>query len=244
MAEIKTAAASPEPVKHRFGEVGVAEILVPGGKPPVEGWPVVLALHGDGGARQNLRDFLPLLADLGMASLAISAPIRDMGGDGYLWPPHTGYKLLMQYLSSAIEPFRESNELNFKKVYLLGMQQGGWYAMLLLAVSPELFSGAIALGPVPKSQELPNAPAPASRPLAIVVSASDVKGAFVAAHFENLWRQGGSPFTKDVIPNEENTKERWLLSVFDHATWLNQQATFDQGRLIEKLDEYPAVVPP
>lgn len=245
LAAIQAAQRLPEPaIKHRFAEIGVAEILVPGGKLPRDGWPVVLVFHGDGGLRQDVRDFLPLLADSGLAAIAISAPIRDMGGSGYLWPPHSGYKLLMQYLTSAIEPFLDSRELNFKKTYLFGLQEGGWYAMLFLAVSPDLFAGAIALGPRPKSEELPSLPGPSDRPLAIIVSASDVKGTYLAAHFEQLWRQGGSPFNKDVIAQQENYKDRWLVSVLDHAAWLSKKATFAEGKLIEKLDEYPAIFPP
>lgn len=242
-AQAPTPSMPPQGERPKFAAVGVAEILVPGGPAPKNGWPVALLLHASRGNREDVRDFPPLLVDAGYAAISVSAPIADMGGDGYLWPPHGGVKMLHQYFVSALAPFQGTAELDLKRVAVVGVREGAWIAMLMLGVFPEFFNGAIALGPVPALDDLPNAPAPAGRPLAVIAASDDTRGTYVASHFEKLWSTSGVPFRRDVIPSGDNVRESWLLTLYEVLDWLQANADFNQGKFADaefEFPEYPA----
>ncbi|RMF13442.1 MAG: hypothetical protein D6761_11160 [Candidatus Dadabacteria bacterium] len=225
--------------RARYAKVGVAEIFVPPGDVPRGGWPVVVWLHGDGGAREDVRDFALISVQAGFAAVSVSAPIRDDANGGWLWPPQMGFKLTQQYLVAALAPFQEAADLNLGRVFAAGLREGGWYAMLLPAVFPDFYAGALALGPVPFTDKLPDAPAPKDRPLAILLSATDQRGSLVAAHFRRLWERSDVPFRSELIPPEQNSKETWILTTLELLDWLDEHGSFRDGKFRSAAPEYP-----
>ena len=230
--------------RARYAKFGVAEILVPPGKEPRGGWPVVVWLHGDGDTREDMRDFALITVQAGFAAISVSAPIRDDANGGWLWPPQLGFKLTQQYLIAALAPFQEAADLNLGRVFAAGLREGGWYAMLLPAVFPDFYAGTLALGPVPFTDKLPDAPAPKDRPLAILLSATDQRGAVVAAHFRRIWERNDVPFRSESIAPEQNRKETWIITTLELLQWLDKNGPFRDGQFRSAAPEYPGATLP
>jgi hypothetical protein len=108
-------------------------VVRPAGEPPIDGWPVVLLMHGYGRSAAYFKTVADNAAENGFLGVALDGPLPWTTPDdkAFGWPDDNveGNHAYLQDALKTIVTFK----YNPKRVYVGGFSQGGLQAAILLA---------------------------------------------------------------------------------------------------------------
>lgn len=110
--------------------------IVPGGSPPAEGWPIVVALHGNGGRGE---DMLFLADEVNRVGAILLAPTFDE-----YQPFSSGGPI--EPMSRILTEVGSLHPLQARGAILLGFSQGGSFAYRFSVRHPEQVAGVVTAG--------------------------------------------------------------------------------------------------
>jgi predicted esterase len=109
--------------------------LVPAGSPPPGGWPVVVALHGNGGEGSHMLPFAQAFLDKGVLFVAPSF--------GEYQPPLRGP---LEVMSRILNEIGKNYPVQARGAVLLGHSQGGAFAYRFSVYYPKQVAGVVTAG--------------------------------------------------------------------------------------------------
>jgi predicted esterase len=111
-------------------------LLSPDGKPPADGWPTVVALHGYGG---DGKDLLPIAETFTSQGVLFISPTYGgydpFPGDGPIQP-----------MNDILNDVRSLYPLSSRGVVLFGFSQGGTFAYRYSVLEPDQVAGVVTAG--------------------------------------------------------------------------------------------------
>lgn len=132
-------------VKTSTAKIGTPIAVKPAGKPPEDGWPLMLMLHGYGDSNVNYLDLARAWAKLGFVAVAVPGSTPNQSG-GFIWALDSSEQTLKD-LRAILKSDLIEKTTNPKEVHLLGFSQGALHAMLIAARHRDEFKGVVALSP-------------------------------------------------------------------------------------------------
>lgn len=149
-------AKSLEAFKVRAGNEAVVLTEIPKTLEPAKPAPLIVALHGYGGAakgmlnawRNTARDF---------AAVLIAPQALDKAGEGFSWTVSYEAEYLVLH---AIEEARKKHNIDPNRIVITGFSQGGLTTFHMALTHPTIFKGAIPISGFydPRVAPVPNKP--------------------------------------------------------------------------------------
>jgi len=125
--------------------MGQPVVFRPKGKRPEAGWPVVVLLHGHSDSNLSYLTESSEWAMLGVLAIALPGSNPNLD-NGYTWSADSiepTHKDIQTTLNSALL----KEQVDAKRVILLGFSQGAMHALGLVRSEPSHYSGVVALSP-------------------------------------------------------------------------------------------------
>jgi predicted esterase len=161
-------------------------LLVPGGDPPKKGWPVLLALHGNGGSGM---DVFPLFADFAAREgVVLIAPTFGTY-------PYPAEQLVAPPLDKLLATVGKDYPLNPFGAVVYGFSAGGEAATLFAGLYPNRVAGVT----VEAAPEIHPPPSNRGLPYNILYGENDEVRPYAAASVNRV-QQLGYPLNYEVVP--------------------------------------------
>ena len=125
--------------------IGTPIAIKPEGKPPEDGWPMILMLHGYGDSHLNYIPFARAWAKLGFVAVTVPGSVPNQTG-GFIWglkSTETTLNDLRKITNSKL--IRDIT--NDKSVHLYGFSQGALHSMLIATEHRDEFKSVVAFSP-------------------------------------------------------------------------------------------------
>jgi predicted esterase len=202
-----------------------SEVLTrfPSGKPPSQGWPAMVFLHGCGERVSAYTDHVAFAAEKGFAAFAPAGPIFT-SRFGRSWSSNLADT--NECVQAALKSSTATLKVDANMVYLCGFSQGATHAYALLATWPDRYRGAIVLslgeGPEPEHIERP---IHGLRPLYVACGSKEFRQFRQRAKkWAARCRRAGQPCVMESHEGGHHFPVDWAVRFPQIVSWLAQQS--------------------